>query len=65
MSTSSRKLTWLSEKTSQLRDGEAEADMETRMWKRRSADVAFSETNRELESQRLELYQAHQWADRA
>ena len=41
----------------------AETDTETRKWEKVSSDMALYETNRELESQRLELYQAHQWAD--
>ena len=40
-----------------------------RTWKQesgtRSFDMAVYETNRELKSQRLELYQAHHWADQA
>ena len=32
---------------------------------RRSSEMALYETNRELESQRLELYQANQWVDQA
>ena len=35
------------------------------MWEHRSSDAALDETNRELESQRLELQNAHQWADQA
>ena len=56
---SSRKPTWLFDKNAQLRNdlAEAETDMEEKM--------ALDETNRELESQRLELYQANQWADQA
>ena len=44
---------------------DAEADTETRKWEKRSSDMAPNEANRELECQRLELYQAHQWADQA
>ena len=45
---------------------EAEAEMDKRnCWKQRNADRALYETNRQLESQRLELYQANQWADQA
>ena len=44
---------------------EAEADVNIRNWEQRNSDIAFYETNRELESQRLELYQANQWADQA
>ena len=34
-------------------------------WERRKSDIVLYGTNRELESQRLELYQANQWADQA
>ena len=40
-----------------------EADMDIRNCEQRNADIALCETNRELESQRLELNQANQWAD--
>ena len=46
----------------QRRLSEAEADMEIRNWEQKSSDMALCEVNRELESQRLELYQANQWA---
>ena len=36
-----------------------------RNWEQSNADIALHETNRELESQRLELHQADQWADQA
>ena len=49
----------------QRRLSEADADMETRKWEKRSSDMALCETNRELESQRVELFQAYQWADQA
>ena len=49
----------------QRRLSEAEADMETREWEKRSSYMDLYEINRELESLRLELYQAHQWADQA
>ena len=39
--------------------------MNIRNWEQRDSDIALHETNRELESQRLELYQADQWADQA
>ena len=39
----------------QRRLSEAEADMDIRNWEQRNSDVALHETNRELESQRLEL----------
>ena len=44
---------------------EAGADMDIRHWERRNSDIALFETNRELESQRLELYKANLWADQA
>ena len=47
------------------RSSEAEADMGIRNWEQRNSDCALYETNRELESQRLELYPANQWADQA
>ena len=34
-------------------------------WERRNSDVALYETNQQLESHRLELYQANQWTDHA
>ena len=37
--------------------------MDKRNWEQIYAGIALHETNRELESQRLELYQANQWAD--
>ena len=49
----------------QRRLSEAEADMDKRNWEQRSADIALYETNQKLESQRLELHQANQWADQA
>ena len=39
--------------------------MNIRNLEQRNVDIALYETNRELKSQRLELYQAHQWADQA
>ena len=39
--------------------------METRKWDKRSFDMALCESNLEIESQRLELNQAYQWADQA
>ena len=44
---------------------EAEAEMDIRIWEQRNADIALYETNRELNSQRLELHQANQWAGQA
>ena len=39
--------------------------MDRRNWEQRDIDIALFETKRELESQKLELYQATQWADQA
>ena len=36
-----------------------------RNWEERKSDIALYETHQELESQRLELQQANQWADQA
>ena len=52
----------LCESTAQKRLSEAEVEVDRKSWERRNSDVALYETNRELESQRLELYQADQWA---
>ena len=49
----------------QKRLSEAKAEMNIRNWEQRNSDIAQYETNRELESQRLELYQANQWAGQA
>ena len=49
----------------QRRRSEAEEDMEMRNWEQRISDMALYDTNRELESQSLELYQVKQWADQA
>ena len=67
MSTLKRKLNWLFKEHAQHKKklSEAEAEMDTRNWEQRNADIALYETNRELESQRLELYQANKWADQA
>ena len=67
MPTLNRKLNWLfkGECAAQKRLSEAEAEMVRRNWEQRNADIALYETNREVESQRLELYQATQWADQA
>ena len=40
-------------------------DMDVREWEKRRSDLALYETNRELESQRLELNQSNTWADQA
>ena len=39
--------------------------MDIRIWEQRNPDIAIYKYNRELESQRLELYQANLWADQA
>ena len=44
---------------------EAEAEMDIINWGKRNSDIAHCETNREFESQSLELNQAHQRADQA
>ena len=51
--------------TSQQRLSEAEVEMDRKSWERKNSDIAPYETNQQLESQRLELYQANQWADQA
>ena len=51
------------ENAAQKRLAEAEADLEIRRWQQKSSERALYETHRELESQRLELHQANQWAD--
>ena len=43
----------------------SEAEMDIRNEEQRNADIALFETNRELESRRLELYQANQRAEQA
>ena len=53
------------EQKAELAVSEAEADMDIWNWEQRNYGIAVFETNRELESQRLELYQANQWADQA
>ena len=63
ISTLSRKVDRLFKENAQLRKiSGAVAQMDIRHWEQRNADIALYET-RELESQRLELYQANQWAD--
>ena len=47
----------------QKRFSEGDEDMEVRNSEHKNSDVAFYETNQELESQRLVLYHANQWAD--
>ena len=51
--------------TAQRRSSEAEADVDIRNWEQRDSDITLDETNRKLEPQRLELYQANQWVDEA
>ena len=65
MSTWNRKLNWLFKENAQLTGGlsEAEADRDIRNWEQGMSDIAIYETNRDLESQRLELCQTNQWAD--
>ena len=48
-----------------LSEAEAEAEMDKRNWDQRDADIVLHVTNLELESPRLELYQANQWTDKA
>ena len=51
--------------TAQKRLSEAEVEMDRKSRERRNSGVALCQTNQQLESQRLELYQANQWADQA
>ena len=51
--------------TAQKRLSEAEVEMDRNSRVRRNSGVALHQTNQQLESQRLELHQANQWADRA
>ena len=37
--------------------------MDRREWERRNAEIALCETSRQLESEEMEVYQAHQWTD--
>ena len=39
--------------------------MKIRNWEKRNSDIALYETHQELESQRLQLQQANQWAEQA
>ena len=43
----------------QTRLSEAQAERDRNGWERRNADIALYETSRQLESQRMELYQAN------
>ena len=49
----------------QTRLTEAQAELDGREWERRHADLALYETGRQLESQRMELYEANQLSDQA
>ena len=50
----------------QTRLSGADAEMDRRNWEKgNAADIAFYETIRQLESQRLKFFQANQWADQA
>ena len=42
----------------------AEADVEVKHWEETNSDIPLYETHRELESQRLQVQQANQWAQR-
>ena len=42
---------------------EAEAEIETRNWKKRNSDFTFQEINQEFESQRFQLHQVSRWTD--
>ena len=44
---------------------EAEADREIRRCEQKGSEIAFYETHRELESQRMQQHQSNQWADQA
>ena len=64
MSTFEQEAEWAvqGECAAQKRLSEAEGDIDTRNREQRNADLALYETNRELESQRLELFQSIRWA---
>ena len=53
------------ELNSQRKLTEAESDMDIKEWERRNSEFAPCESQRELESQRLHLRQASEWADQA
>ena len=40
-------------------------DVEFKEWERKNSELALNESQRELESQRLQLRQANEWADQA
>ena len=47
----------------QTRLSEAQSELDRREWKTRNADIALCETGMQLQSQRMELYQANQLTD--
>ena len=67
MSTWNRKLNRLFKENAQFRGDylRLKQTMEMRSSERRNSDMAQNENNQELDSQRLELYHANQWADQA
>ena len=42
---------------------DAQADLDRREWERLNADIALYETGMQLQSQRMDLYQANQLSD--
>ena len=44
---------------------EAATEREIKDWEKRSSEIAPYESQPELESQRMRLHQANQWADQA
>ena len=53
------------ENSAQQRLSEAETEMESRNWEKRNSESALYETHQKLESQRLQLQLANQWAAQA
>ena len=51
------------ENAAQKRFSEAATEREIKDWEKRSSEIALYESQRELESQRMRLHQANQWAD--
>ena len=49
----------------QTRSSEFQAEMDRREWEKRYAEDALYETSRQLETQKMELCQAHEWTDQA
>ena len=47
----------------QTRSSEAQSDLHTREWKMRNADIALYESCMQLQSSRMEVYQANQLTD--